>query len=1171
MSDYRLPDGTVPVLLSSETPDGLRAEAAQLSRYLSERPEVTLERVADMLFRTRTARRRRALAMVSGRDELLAALDAIAADADHAAVVTGVGAASARRIGFVFPGQGSQRPGMGKLYYKLSQAYRAEVDACAELHREHYGHVQPLHYLLGEEGRFEDTVWEVQPALMFHMVGLAAMWRAAGVRPAAAIGHSQGELAAGWVARVMTRRDAVMAVTERARLVERISPRGYSMAVLGMDREEVEALLARHSGWAELSVVNSPHILAISGDRATIVDMVATAHARGKFAKEIQVAYPAHTSIVAELRSDFEAFLGEQMSAPTFFAGEIPCYGATLGAEITPDLEHDRYWFWNLRNRVRFDRAIVAAAVDGIDTFVEVAEHPTLQLAVQENLGLVPQDPALPPRDFRVLGTSLRTADSLRDFTRNLATIAVQDLGYDWQSLRTPASTGTVTLPLRDFPHTVMNPQRLWATYEPPAGQPIPESTHRRPHRLAETWVRLDKRSLVPPRDLLVVDHTGRCPELAAALCTAAHNHGGSARVLGGDKRRVETSPSAAGSAAVVTHDPGRTTDVPGGPTLPRAVAPTAGGEGNPCASSGHLPAAAGDYDTVVILLPELPEMDASAALEEAAAFFSDPSWLPDLAGVTNCWLVTVGGEQITADDPVPHQFHGAVTAGYRCLGMESLGVSFRRVDLAAGQADASRAAALVRAVHVKNEPELALRDGAVYAKRLEVDAAQPGPARDSDLSHVVIVGGTGTLGVEFCAYYARRGARRITLLSRSGETDAVTRRLRPIRALTDAEIVVAACDITNESAVLKLAAQQRIPATVLVHAGVNYVRAELADVTPEKFREMAGSKIYGTENMLLSWPRTGDCKVVLCSSAAATFGGRGQILYATVNRMLDVLARRLRAQGIDAVAMQWGLWDLEGPLHAVGTAPVQAAGVTPMRAADALEWGFAQHADHPGAENRLVAAADWNDVQALMTAIGQGPLLDDVVAAAATEELARAANSAVGGLTADSPAGISMPTDAARALGGVSHPGAVSGPVGATPHSATAAGYSDSGARPSAFGPPGSAAAVQVGVGGAGFPVAAGGESAAVAAGYSATTTPESGAANLAELVRRELGKVMGADTEAFDTSVPLVALGLDSLQALDFRKRVQVELDRDLPVAAILGGASLDDVVRLMAGSRA
>ncbi|MGY2062876.1 nocobactin polyketide synthase NbtC, partial [Nocardia gipuzkoensis] len=147
MSEYRLPDGTVPVLLSSDTAAGLRAEAAQLSAYLSGHEQVGPNQVADMLFRTRLARRRRALVMAATRAELLAALAAVAADTEHPAVVAGT--AAVRRVGFVFPGQGSQRPGMGKLYYELSQAYRDEVRACAAVHEERFGHAQPLHYLLG--------------------------------------------------------------------------------------------------------------------------------------------------------------------------------------------------------------------------------------------------------------------------------------------------------------------------------------------------------------------------------------------------------------------------------------------------------------------------------------------------------------------------------------------------------------------------------------------------------------------------------------------------------------------------------------------------------------------------------------------------------------------------------------------------------------------------------------------------------------------------------------------------------------------------------------------------------------------------------------------------------------------------------------------------------------
>ena len=87
------------------------------------------------------------------------------------------------------------------------------------------------------------------------------------------------------------------------------------------------------------------------------------------------------------------------------------------------------------------------------------------------------------------------------------------------------------------------------------------------------------------------------------------------------------------------------------------------------------------------------------------------------------------------------------------------------------------------RALHTSEEPELALRNGGLYAKRIApgdtvpaVDSAPP--------DHVLIIGGTGNLGLEFCDHFARRGARRITLVSRSGETaTAVTDRLRQIRS----------------------------------------------------------------------------------------------------------------------------------------------------------------------------------------------------------------------------------------------------------------------------------------------------------------------------------------------------------------------------------------------------
>ncbi|MFC9661300.1 nocobactin polyketide synthase NbtC [Nocardia sp. NPDC127606] len=1039
MAEYRLPDGSVPVLLSSDSVDGLRAEAAALRDYVAAHPEVSAQRLSDMLFRTRVPRRRRALILApptGAIDELLSALDAIATGSEHALVVHGDVPASARRIGFVFPGQGSQRPGMGATFYELSADYRAVVDECAAIHAERFGHSQPLHYLLGDEGQYEDTVWEVQPALMFHMTGLAAVWRAAGVDPHATIGHSQGELAAGAVSGVMTLRDSVLAVTHRALLADRLSPRGYSMAVFGMDRESVEALMARHSGWAELAVVNSPHIIAISGERGAVVDLVAAATARGQFAREIRVAFPAHTSIVAEVRADFEGFLGDEMSTPNFTASEIACYGATLGEPITPDLKQEEYWFWNLRNRVRFDRAVVSAGSDGVDLLIEVAEHPVLQLAIQENLSLVPNRPGLPARDFRVLGTSLRTADGLSEFTRNLAQVAVLDVDYRWDALRVD---DTVTLPLRDFPHTVTNAKRLWAPLganETPAELVV---TTPKPQRLVEQWIPVQRRALTAPRSLLVVDHTGECAELAAALVAAADRHGADARVIG-----AAGTPSAQDDRD-------------------RAV---------------------GTADSVVVLLPASGDDDSAGAIDALARFYAERAWAPALSALRpggECWLLTVGGETVHDGDPIPGLFQSGVSAGFRSVGIENPGILFRHLDLAANESAPAQAAKIVGAVHSSGEAELALRAGKLFVKRLVVDTTSETGSLGTGLDHVVIVGGTGQLGLRFADQLARTGAGRVTLLSRSGETEALAPELARLRGIGATEIVVRSCDVSDVDAAKAFGAEiADRPVDLVIHAAVNYVDAELDQITDDAVRAAAAAKLRGLDNLIDAVALTVDCRVLLCSSMAATLGGRGQVLYAVTNRMLDVAARRLRARGIAAASLQWGLWSVAGPLDEAGFARVEEAGVFPMVPADAIEAGLAAPV-----RDGMIIAADWDFLREVLGAFGQASVLTGLESATPAPQVAQAPAETVS----------AVPTAAA----------APAAPIDSFP---------------------------------------------------------------LDLRMRTELLKVIGGDSaESIDATMPLVALGLDSLQALDFRKRVKAELDRDLPVAAILGGASLDDVVLLMA----
>ena len=1003
---YRLPNDSIPVLVSAETRDLLYDEAAALLSYATDHPEVAPQEIADMLFRTRAARRHRALAMVADRDELLGALRAVLDGREHPSLVRSETTAKARKFAYVFPGQGVQRPGMGRIFYDAVPAFRAEADRCTEAFADRLGE-SPLNYLLDEHVSADDNAGTVQPALFTQMAGLAAMWRSFGIAPAITVGHSQGEIAAAYVSGTITLADAVSVVGIRARAADEFESGDYAMAVVAADRDTCEDLLARCPGWAQLSVINSPSMVGISGDRETVQHIVDTLTEQGRFARVIRVQYPAHTSLINGLAEKVRAATQRELQNPKFLDAEIDCLGATLGGPITSDLPADEYWFWNLRNPVRFDKAIAAALPLGIDTFVELAEHPTLQLAIQENLAALHDGD-----ETRVVGTSLRTATDLSEFTRNLAQVAVHDLNYPWECLGAEPD-GPARLPLLDFPNIRMNDTRLWQLYRPvlpqtPEPAPRPETALEptRARLFVEEWVRLSQRSLVPPRAIGIVDHTGACAELSAALCTAAGDLGATARVID-----AESAPT--------------------------------------------------DLNTLAVLIPQSPKLDDYAAATEVATFFSHRTWWPALNGaISDCWLVTVGGEAAVADDAPPDPVPAAASAGFRSIGADHPGVGFKHLDLPAGATTSEAANGILAAVHTGEEPELALRNGGLYAKRIApgdtvpaVDGAPP--------DHVLIIGGTGSLGLEFCDHFARRGARRVTLVSRSGDSAAaVADRLRQIRSATTTDIRVARCDVGDQAAVAQLAGEHP-PADVIIHAAVDYSAVELADITAEKVDLAMRAKVVGIARVLETYPRTDDCRVLLCSSARATIGGRGQVVYAAANRMLDAMAHRLRAEGLDCVSVQWGQWTVHFDLDATSTAQLAAIGVIPMTPADALAVGMTKFHG-----NAIVLAYDFDLARPVLEAYGYGPLISRL-SGPPVEVQSAVADSDISG----------------RLLG--------------------------------------------------------------------------------------LLATAIGEDrAENIDITAPMVAIGLDSLQALELRRRVKIEFNHDLEVSDLLGGASIADVLTKLGG---
>ncbi|KAB7840412.1 acyltransferase domain-containing protein, partial [Streptomyces mobaraensis] len=117
--------------------------------------------------------------------------------------------------------------------------------------------------VLRGDGAELSRVEVVQPVLWAVMVSLAAVWAEYGVKPAAVIGHSQGEMAAACVAGALSLEDAARVVAVRSDALRRLAGRG-AMASLGVGREVAEEFIDGYAG-VGVAAVNGPSSTVISG------------------------------------------------------------------------------------------------------------------------------------------------------------------------------------------------------------------------------------------------------------------------------------------------------------------------------------------------------------------------------------------------------------------------------------------------------------------------------------------------------------------------------------------------------------------------------------------------------------------------------------------------------------------------------------------------------------------------------------------------------------------------------------------------------------------------------------------------------------------------------------------------------------------------------------------
>jgi [acyl-carrier-protein] S-malonyltransferase len=275
-------------------------------------------------------------------------------------------------IGWMFPGQGSQRAGMAN-----------DVEACGDL----FEVARSILRTDLEKLCTTDTnpTWPpdiLQPALYTTCVGIARSMLANGLEPHALVGHSLGEFPALAVAGSLTFEDGLrlMALRGRAMAQAGRSHPGGMAAVIGLDLPTIEEI-CNEAGEVWVANLNSPSQTVISGkDRPLAQAAEQCRHAGATRVVRLNVPIAGHCPLMSSAAKQVE----EGLSKTSMREPKWPIYLCADGRPHTDPQEIKKLLVEVITSRVRFVEAVENMRHDGVRVFVETGPGRVLRGLVRQ-------------------------------------------------------------------------------------------------------------------------------------------------------------------------------------------------------------------------------------------------------------------------------------------------------------------------------------------------------------------------------------------------------------------------------------------------------------------------------------------------------------------------------------------------------------------------------------------------------------------------------------------------------------------------------------------------------------------------------------------------------------------------------------------------------------------
>lgn len=847
------------LVVSGKSPARIASLAGSLADWLQNPASsaVSLAEVAETLNHRRAQHTRFATVAAGDREQAVAGLRALAEGYPAPGVVGPNDPAIGSGTVFLYSGQGSQWAGMGCRLLADEPAFAAAVD---ELEPDFVAQVGFSLRDVLTSGETVVGIDRIQPVLVGVQLALTALWRSCGVTPDAVIGHSMGEVTAAVVGGALSPADGLKVIATRSRLMKRLSGQG-AMALLELDAAAAEELIAGYDGLT-VAVYASAHQTVIAGPPDQVDAAIAVVDAQDKLARRVDVDVASHHPIVDPILDDLRTELaGLRPKTPSIPILVTTDQRPTDGTNVF-DADH---WVANLRNPVRFARAVESAAVDNA-VFVEVSPHPLLAYAIKDTLS---------ERPHRSIATLQRDANDTVTFRTNL------NASHTTRPPKTAKRGGPrVQLPTTPWHHAHhwFAPTAAPNTVQPKATADPAGEYHEWFHQLS--W---------PVRDvphgggngswLVLTDESGAA--LAEQLGSDSRTMPLSALDAGGD---ADGLSSVLDSVDLVVYAP--------------SVAAQRFDATESYAAFHHL-------RRLVVAL--------AASITAPRLFIVTRNAQPVVEGdrANPAHAVLWGqGRTVALEHP---EFWGGLIDVDETLPPELLSLYLRAEAAVEGDRDDQ----VVYRGAERRVPRLERRPlPAVSLTRLE-----------SGTSHLVI-GATGNVGPHLIRQLADMGASTIVAVSRRGGRQ-LTELAGELAAggTTLVEAAADAADEASMAAVFDRFGTDLPPLDGVYLASLAGGEALLTEMTDDDVNPMFRAKIDAASVLHKLSLRTPVRRFVLFSSITGLLGSRAVAHYTAANAFADAFAYARRALGLPATVVDWGLWkswaDAQPQMKAAGLEPM--------------------------------------------------------------------------------------------------------------------------------------------------------------------------------------------------------------------------------------------------------